>query len=130
MRPLPKRLSCDLKRIRSYAFDVLPVSQTFANRRVFAFADTGVPDGLQLDSNDNVYAGCGDGTEVSLRGTCGNSMNDSLQVFAPSGKLLGKVIIEQSSANMVFAGSGRLVIMADTKIFLANIAAEGQDLNL
>ncbi|KAF9460291.1 D-lactonohydrolase-like protein [Collybia nuda] len=97
-----------------YAFDVMRGSQSFTNRRVFAYADTGVPDGLTLDTHGNVYAGCGDGT----------------QVFSPTGRLLGKVFIGASSANMVFAGPGRLLIMADTKILLANIAAEGMDLNL
>jgi gluconolactonase len=43
---------------------VLPDTQAFANRRVFAFIDTGVPDGLALDTNGNLYVGCGDGTEV------------------------------------------------------------------
>ncbi|KAJ7132240.1 hypothetical protein C8R44DRAFT_871222 [Mycena epipterygia] len=97
-----------------YAFDLMPESQAFINRRVFAFIDAGVPDGLTLDSNGNLYVGCGDGTEV----------------FDPNGTLLGKVFLGVGSANMVFAGAGRLVIMADTKIYLAEIAAEGVDLNL
>lgn len=36
------------------------------NRRVFAYADTGIPDGIQLDTKGNVYAGCGDGVQVML----------------------------------------------------------------
>lgn len=36
------------------------------NRRVFAYADTGIPDGIQLDANGNVYSGCGDGVQVML----------------------------------------------------------------
>ncbi|KAK7031493.1 SGL domain-containing protein [Favolaschia claudopus] len=97
-----------------YAFDVMSDTQAFANRRVFAFIDTGVPDGLSLDTNGNVYAGCGDGTEV----------------FDPKGTLLGKIFLGVSSANMIFVGPKRLVLMADTKIFLAEIAAEGMDLDL
>ncbi|KAL8976283.1 MAG: hypothetical protein Q9205_007676, partial [Flavoplaca limonia] len=31
------------------------------NRRVFAYADTGAPDGIKCDVYGNVYAGCGDG---------------------------------------------------------------------
>lgn len=41
-------------------------SQSFTNRRVFAYIDTGVPDGLTLDTHGNVYAGCGDGTQVPV----------------------------------------------------------------
>lgn len=107
-------------------------SQSFTNRRVFAYIDTGVPDGLTLDTHGNVYAGCGDGTQVHIFLSTPKShvkINYS-QVFSPTGRLLGKVFIGASSANMAFAGPGRLLIMADTKVLLANIAAEGMDLNL
>jgi sugar lactone lactonase YvrE len=52
----------------SYAFDVMPETQAFANRRVFAFIDESVPDGLTLDTKGNLYVGCGDGTQVGFRG--------------------------------------------------------------
>ncbi|KAF8981866.1 calcium-dependent phosphotriesterase [Cyathus striatus] len=91
-----------------YAFDVDQRTQAFTNRRVFAYADTGVPDGVQVDANGNVYAGCGDGVNV---------WNDE-------GTLIGKFFIGTTSSNMVFAGDGRLVIMAETKIFVAKIMAK------
>ncbi|KAJ6598463.1 calcium-dependent phosphotriesterase, partial [Mycena vulgaris] len=90
-----------------YAFDVDSKTQVFKNRRVFAYADAGVPDGVQVDTDGNVYAGCGDG----------------VQVWNDEGTLIGKFFLGTTSANMVFAGKGRLVIMAETKIFLAQIAA-------
>jgi len=92
-----------------YAFDVDSVTHAFKNRRVFAYIDTGVPDGIQVDTKGNVYSGCGDG----------------VQVWNPSGTLLGKFFLGTTSANLVFAGKGQLVILAETKIFLANIAASG-----
>lgn len=92
-----------------YAYDVDPQTQVFKNRRVFAYVDSGIPDGVQLDTNGNVYAGCGDG----------------VQVWNDEGTLLGKFFIGTISANMVFAGNGRLVILAETKVFLAHIAAKG-----
>ena len=49
----------------SYAFDVDPSSNAFKNRRVFAYVDTGIADGIQLDADGNVYGGCGDGVQVS-----------------------------------------------------------------
>ncbi|KAF8954572.1 D-lactonohydrolase-like protein [Flammula alnicola] len=91
-----------------YAFDVDPTTQVFLNRRVFAYTDTGIPDGVQIDATGNVYAGCGDGVHV----------------WSPSGTLLGKFFIGTTSANMVFAGDERLVIMAETGIFVAKIAAK------
>ncbi|KAF8880553.1 D-lactonohydrolase-like protein [Infundibulicybe gibba] len=84
-----------------YTFDVDPRTHVFKNRRVFTYVDTGAPDGIQVDLNGNMYAGCGDG----------------VQVWNDEGTLV-------HFANMVFAGDGRLVIMADTKIFLAHIAAK------
>ncbi|EKM77649.1 hypothetical protein AGABI1DRAFT_130338 [Agaricus bisporus var. burnettii JB137-S8] len=89
-----------------YAFDVDPTTETFLNRRILAYIDAGVPDGLQVDVNGNVYTACADG----------------VQVFAADGTLLGKFFLDISSANMVFAGPGRMVILAETKVFLAKIA--------
>ena len=50
--------------MRRYAFDVDPDSQALLNRRVFAYVDAGIPDGVQIDKDGNVYAGCGDGVQV------------------------------------------------------------------
>jgi gluconolactonase len=50
--------------VNRYAFDVDETSQTFLNRRVFAYIDTGIPDGIQVDMAGNVYSGCGDGVQV------------------------------------------------------------------
>ena len=50
----------------SYAFDVDPDTFFFSNRRVFAFIDTGAPDGIQVDTNGNLYVASGDGVQVSL----------------------------------------------------------------
>lgn len=95
-----------------YAFDVDKTSQAFMNRRVFAYIDTGVPDGIQVDMAGNVYSGCGDG----------------VQVWNSEGTLLGKFFIATTSANMAFAGYGRLVILAETKVYLAKTAAKGPNL--
>jgi gluconolactonase len=48
-----------------YAFDVDPVTHAFKNRRIFAYADIGIPDGLIVDTRGNVYTGAGDGVHVS-----------------------------------------------------------------
>ncbi|OCB91678.1 D-lactonohydrolase-like protein [Sanghuangporus baumii] len=92
-----------------YAFDVDPKTHAFKNRRVFAYVDNGVPDGIQVDLKGRVYSGTGDG----------------VQVWSPDGELLGKFFLGTTSANMVFAGPGRLVILAETAIYLAHIAATG-----
>ncbi|EMD32368.1 hypothetical protein CERSUDRAFT_108812 [Gelatoporia subvermispora B] len=96
-----------------YKYDVDPTTQAFTNRRVFAYTDAGIPDGIQLDSKGNVYSGCGDGTHV----------------WSPDGTLIGKFFLGTVTANMIFAGKGRLVIMGETAVYLAQIAAEGFDLS-
>ncbi|TFY80609.1 hypothetical protein EWM64_g3408 [Hericium alpestre] len=95
-----------------YQYDIDPVTDQFLNRRVFAFIDTGIPDGIQVDVQGNVYAGCGDGVHV----------------WAPDSTLLGKFFLGTTSANMAFAGPGRLMINAENAIFMARIAAHGLDL--
>ncbi|KAI0635348.1 D-lactonohydrolase-like protein [Trametes polyzona] len=96
-----------------YAFDVDPKTEAFKNRRVFAYVDTGIADGMQLDADDNLYAGCGDGVHV----------------WNPEGTLLGKFFLGTTAANLVFAGDHRLVIMAETAIYFAEIAAKANKLS-
>lgn len=52
--------------VGSYAFDVDARTHAFKNRRIFAYVDAAVPDGLQVDLKGNVYSGCGDGVQVRL----------------------------------------------------------------
>ncbi|TFK48620.1 calcium-dependent phosphotriesterase, partial [Heliocybe sulcata] len=92
-----------------YAFDIEPLTQAFTNRRVFAYADAGIPDGIQVDSLGNVYSGTGEGVSV----------------WNPEGTLIGKFFLNSTSAQMVFAGPGRLVILDETSVYLAKIRAQG-----
>ncbi|EKV08593.1 Six-bladed beta-propeller, TolB-like [Penicillium digitatum] len=91
-----------------YRFDVNE-DGTLENRKVFAFAHSGGPDGIHCDSWGNVYAGCGDGVHV----------------WNPSGKLIGKIYIGSTTANFNFAGEGRMVICAETDLYYATVAAAG-----
>ena len=95
----------------SYQYDVDPVTQSFANRRVFAYTDSGVPDGIELDMNNNIYSGCGDGVNV----------------WDSTGTLIGKFFLNSTTAQMVFTKSG-LLILNEERIYLANIQAQGIDL--
>ena len=98
-------------RCNSYQFDVDPVTQSFTNRRVFAYTDSGIPDGIQLDTNGNVYSGCGDGTHV----------------WNSEGTLIGKFFLNNTTAEMIFTKSG-LLILDEERIYLANVQAQGIDL--
>jgi gluconolactonase len=49
---------------RSYQYNVDPTSQQFANCRMLAHADAGIPDGIQVDVADNAYPTCADGVHM------------------------------------------------------------------
>ena len=98
-------------RCNSYQYAVDPVTQSFTNRRVFAYTDSGVPDGIQLDTNGNVYSGCGDGTHV----------------WNSEGTLIGKFFLNNTSPEMIFTKSG-LLILNEERIYLANTRAQGFNL--
>ncbi|KAL2198868.1 hypothetical protein P885DRAFT_32610 [Corynascus similis CBS 632.67] len=91
-----------------YRYDVKE-DGTLENRKTFAYVTPGLPDGIHVDTKGNVYAGCGDG----------------VQVFNPSGKLIGKIYVGSVSANFQFAGEGRMVVLAETELYYATLAAEG-----
>ncbi|KAB5593172.1 hypothetical protein CTheo_3402 [Ceratobasidium theobromae] len=109
-----------------YAYDVVhppagsdlrnnPPSLT--NRRVFAFTDSGLPDGIKCDTEGNVYSGCGDGVHV----------------WNKQGALLGKILVgldiadasaRGPCANFVFVPGG-ILIFAEKRMYLAKIKAKG-----
>jgi gluconolactonase len=78
---------------------------------VFAYIDSGWPDGIQLDTKGNVYSGCGEG----------------IHVWNPEGTLIGKFYVNSTSPQMMFTKSG-LVILNDESMFLVNIQAQGINL--
>ncbi|KAJ8129431.1 hypothetical protein O1611_g4202 [Lasiodiplodia mahajangana] len=88
-----------------YRYDVAK-DGTFSNRQTFAYTPSGVPDGIHVDTKGRLYAGCGDGVHV----------------YNPSGTLIGKIFLGETSANFNFAGDGGMVICAETSLFYAKIA--------
>ncbi|KAF5864138.1 hypothetical protein ETB97_008544 [Aspergillus alliaceus] len=90
-----------------YAYDVSTIQgeQFLINRRVFALADTGVPDGIKLDMEGNVYAGCGDG----------------INVWSPGGVLLGKILIKDGAANFSFGHNGQMFILNENTLWSAQL---------
>ncbi|KAF7596671.1 hypothetical protein BBP40_000593 [Aspergillus hancockii] len=91
-----------------YAFDVSVINgeQFLTKRRVFAMADTGVPDGIKLDMDGNVYAGCGDG----------------INVWSPGGVLLGKILIKDGAANFSFGRNGQVFILNEKILWAAQLS--------
>jgi len=75
------------------------------NRRVFAYADTGAPDGVKCDVFGNVYAGCGDG----------------INVWNSGGMLIGKIQIEGGVTNFCFGRDGEIFVFAEHMLFRAKL---------
>jgi gluconolactonase len=96
-----------------YAFDVVfkkGWSEPFlANRRVFAYAPGKVPDGIKCDTRGNVYAGCTDGIEV----------------WDPSGVLIGTIDIPGGVSNFCFGEKGTVYACNETKLLKIHLDGEG-----
>lgn len=92
-----------------YAFDIATYSgQPFlVNRRLFAMADTGIPDGIKCDVHGNVYSGCGDGVNI----------------WSAGGVLLGKILVEGGVANFCFGRDGEMFILNESRLYRATLAS-------
>lgn len=79
--------------------------------RVFAEIEPGIPDGLRVDVQGNVWTSAGDG----------------IQCFAADGTLLGKILLPEKVANLTFGGPrrNRLFIAANTSLYMIHVAVAG-----
>ncbi|KFY88548.1 hypothetical protein V498_06741 [Pseudogymnoascus sp. VKM F-4517 (FW-2822)] len=93
-----------------YAFDIITRhgAPFLANKRLFAFADIGIPDGIKCDTNGNVYSGCGDGVHV----------------WSPGGTLIGKVYVPSGCANFCFGRGGEMFLLNEQKMWRAQLSPE------
>jgi len=82
-----------------------------ANGRVFAIIDPGQPDGLRVDEHGNVFT----------------SSKDSVQVYAPDGTRLGKILVPETCANLTFGGQegDRLLIAAGKSLYAIDLNTRG-----
>lgn len=121
----------------SYVFDVVrprhgtdlsAAGPTLHNRRLFAFVDSGVPDGIKTDRAGNVYSGCGDGVHVwNEHGTLIG------KILVPLDRVPGDVkpkTLEDSdefkarySANFCFV-QNRLFVLAEDRILEVTLAGD------
>ena len=93
-----------------YAFDICSISGGvfLTNRRVFAYAAVGFPDGIKCDVFGNVYSGCGDGIEV----------------WNPAGSLIGRILVDGGVANFCFGKDGELFLANEQKLWRVQLARE------
>ncbi|KAE8377103.1 hypothetical protein BDV26DRAFT_305139 [Aspergillus bertholletiae] len=94
----------------SYAFDVSTYhGESFlTNRRLFAMADKGIPDGIKCDLDGNVYSGCGDG----------------INVWSPGGVLLGRILIDGGVANFCFGRGGEIFALNEHRLWRVQLGGD------
>ena len=92
------------------AFDVVD-GQRLANGRVFCEINPGFPDGFRLDVDGRIWCSSGDG----------------VQVFAPDGTRLGKILMPEHVSNVCFGGlrKNRLFITATTSLYAVYVGVNG-----
>ncbi len=78
---------------------------------VLATLDCGLPDGMAVDEEGNVWSSAGDG----------------IHCFAPDGRLLGKLRLGCITSNLCFGGPGRnrLFITSARRLFAIDVAVRG-----
>jgi gluconolactonase len=92
------------------AFDVVDGCR-LARGRVFAVVEPGGPDGFCVDCEGNVFTSAWDG----------------IHVYAPDGRLLGKIRVPEKTSNCTFGGPGgnRLFITAETSLYAITLETRG-----
>jgi gluconolactonase len=98
-------------------FDVVENGTKLANGRVFIDGQGGNPDGMRCDIDGNLWVGWGIGS-TELNG---------VRVFSPQGKLVMRIRLPESSANLTFGGfkRNRLFIAASQSIYALYVNAQG-----
>jgi gluconolactonase len=73
---------------------------TLTSGRIFCKIDQGAPDGIRVDAAGRVFS----------------SAKDGVQIFAPSGAPVGKILLPESCANLTFGGKeGNELFMTASK---------------
>jgi len=88
-----------------------------ANGHVFVEMGAGLADGIRADLDGNIWAGAGWGGEDF----------SGVHVFAPEGKLIGKIHLPEICANICFGGAkrDRLFMAASTSLYSLYVGTQG-----
>lgn len=91
-------------------FDVA-ANGTVGNGRVFCTIDKGGPDGIRVDRDGRVWSSAGDG----------------VQIFAPDGQRIGKILVPEAPANLCFGGDDgkTLFITARKSLYAIQVLVTG-----
>ncbi len=92
-------------------FDVA-ADGTLSGGQVFCKIDVGGPDGIRVDAAGRVWSSAGDGVHL----------------FAPDGKLIGKILVPEGPANLCFGGADgkTLFITARKSLYAVKVSVTGR----
>ena len=77
---------------------------------VYCVIDQGVPDGIRIDEKGNLWSSSGDG--VQIFSPPDNPHPTTLEAMNPRGKLIGRIRVPESPANLCFGGKdGKTLFM-------------------
>ena len=99
-----------------WVYDVV-AGKRLANGRILVDMGAGSSDGIRCDTDGNVWASAGWAGEGY----------DGVHVFAPDGKLIGKILLPEVCANLCFGGEkrNRLFMAASQSIYALYVNAQG-----
>ena len=100
-----------------HAFDVVDNGTRLTNKRKLIDAGPGTPDGFRCDVDGNLWCGWGMGQEGL----------DSVAIFNPDGKLIGRINLPERCANLCFGGTyrNRLFMVGSTSLYSLYVNTQG-----
>jgi gluconolactonase len=87
------------------------------NKRLFVDCGSGTADGIKCDTDGNLWCGWGMGSDEL----------DGVVVFAPEGKMIGRIRLPERCANLCFGGAkrDRLFMAASQSVYALYVHAQG-----
>jgi gluconolactonase len=97
-------------------YDVVENGTKTANRREFNSAEPGGSDGMRVDIQGNLWCAW-----------AGGEAEDGVVVFAPDGKMIGRIMLPERCANVCFGGKkrNRLFMTASQSVYSVFVETQG-----
>jgi gluconolactonase len=97
-------------------YDVVENGTKTANRREFCSAEPGGSDGLRVDTDGNLWCAWG-----------GGEAEDGVAIYAPDGKMIGRIMLPERCANVCFGGRkrNRLFMAASQSVYALYVETQG-----
>ncbi|MEJ0020843.1 MAG: SMP-30/gluconolactonase/LRE family protein [Acetobacteraceae bacterium] len=99
----------------THVYDVVENGTKAVNGRLF-FEGKGWADGIRVDTEGNVWCGL-----------TGGEGEDGVGIYAPDGKLIGRILLPERCANVCFGGAkrNRIFMAASQSIYALYVEAQG-----